>query len=708
MAATVSLPWIEKARAQIQNLQEWKDFTAKLNDAVQQQMTESNINTFTDLSESEKVFVLEKASRALHAGQVYSDVSAHISSCLEENIYNDVAHELQDSDISKSHSDLVARYIQDGVISILEKRPGLKVKLHALFNQPLPVALRAITWRLHLSNTKARMEYLTQESMNKARSVLDGEILLQCQALLSQEQTCQRLKDIKYSDKIMRNVLSYYHKHKHIKGRLLVTNYLLLVPLIQAVMETMSPDTSLVSISALLVEQYITFMDSRPSIMQDSSADTRIFMETAQLLKKLDSDLAQTIQSIYTSQANKLPQEALLLGTHRILQPILQVLFVGYLNMNTLMYVWDQYIIGLDEPVYNCLPAFSLAFLMLLREHLSACTSHQELEIMFKTQGPTLSVQEFQTIINMQFYSDLYGLLNKGESSQYPVHDPTQAFSQWSHFSKATILSRTRPQDRRRAREEREMIKKQTAERQQKEEEMRQLREDDQKRRQEDELHLLLEDTKRRFEEQKAHLENQLKQKQQENYNIRKEANEQISELEGEIRRLKQQRRVSSDGFAVESLSAPPPSVNSQNSNPRKSPNPPTTPKQAAEPDNTATVKEAKGKTSNTAALHLLNAIMMSADLIINGQSTEERDTLNEMTKKHLKNYKEDIKNAEIEVFGHELELNELGNVKEPERTALAKRLALATERGVEARYTATLKPREKQLMDTVTYTNAI
>ncbi|XP_063300396.1 uncharacterized protein LOC134589222 [Pelobates fuscus] len=542
MAATSNIHWMENTRHEIQNLQEWKDFVAKLHDAVQQQMNESSVNMFTDLSESEKVFVLEKASKALNAGEVYNKLSAQISTFLEDNIYSYVTHEVQDSDIPKHQSDLVARHIQDGVIRILDKRPELKIKLRVLFNHPLPVSLRTLTWRLQLSNTKVRMEYLTQESMNKARSVMDGEISLKCQAILSQEQTFQHLRNIKNIERTMRNVLSYHHKIHQMKESLPDEDYLLLLPLVQVVMDNSTSTSSQGSISALLVEEYITFMDSRLTIMQDPHTDDRIFQDIAYLLDKLDKKLAQTIQAMCTSQ-DITPEEALRSGIHTLLQPVLRVYFVGYLNVNTLMYVWDQYIIGLDQPAYNCLPAMSFVFLILLHEHINGCSSLHEMESVLKTRGPALSVQEFQMIINKHFYTELFGLLNKGENNLYPVYDPTQAIPQWSHRSRVTIPPRTRPQDRRKAREEREILKRETAERQQREEQMRLIQDDLQKRQEEDRLNMLLEDTNRRHEIEKSHLENQVKQEQQKNYEFQKKAEKQISELEEEIRKLMNQRK---------------------------------------------------------------------------------------------------------------------------------------------------------------------
>ncbi|XP_066455597.1 uncharacterized protein [Eleutherodactylus coqui] len=560
-AGAASLLWLEQTRLQIQNLQEWKEFTVRLYEAVQQQMTENNINFFNDLSETEKIFVLDKAAKALKSGATYNELSARISASLQENILCNVAQEQQDGNILSSRSDVVASHIQDGVINILENRPSMKVKLHALLNQPIPLTLRTLVWKLQLSNTKARMEYLTRVSMNKARSVLDREIALYCEVLLSKEQTFQNLKDKKGIARCMRNVMSYLHKRAKIS--LLDKDYLLLVPLAQTVFATSKPSTSLDSLSTLLVEEYITFIDSQPTIMlmNEHPEESGTFQKMSLSLKTLDQRLAQTIQTIYASEARN-PEDALTVGLQRMLHPIFQVFFVGYLNITTLLYMWDQYILGLDEPEFNCLPAFGLAFLILLQRHLSGSTTQSDMQDVLKTAGVTLSVPEFQTVINKHFYQDLYTSLNKGGRNQFPVHDPTQATPHWSYVTKMTTYPRTRPQDRRQAREERENLKMQMAEKERREEQKRRQQEEEQKRQQEERLNRILAETRRKYEEDKAALENHLKQEQQHSYEIEKRAAQQINELQGEIRRL-QQRRASFGGDSVESVMAPPPSINS-------------------------------------------------------------------------------------------------------------------------------------------------
>ncbi|XP_056415174.1 uncharacterized protein LOC130356971 [Hyla sarda] len=694
----------KRSNTELQNFlahkQEWEEFTGELYDAVQQQMTESNVNFFNDLSETEKIFVLEKAAKALKSGAVYKELSARISSSLEENMLHYVAQEQPDDNISRSQLDMVASHIQDGVINILENRPSMKVKLHVLLNQSLPVALRTLAWKLQLSNTKARMEYLAHVSMNKARSVLDREIALHCEALLSNEQTFQNLKDKKGIARCMRNVISY--RHKYAKISLLDEDYLLLVPLSQTVFMTSKPSTSIDSLSIILVEEYITFMDSRPSVMQRSehSKESGAFQKMSVSLQTLDENLAQTIKKIFATEATD-SEEALTVGLQKMLRPVFQVFFVGYLNMNTLLHVWDQYIMGLNEPEFDCFPAYGLAFLILLKRHLSSSNTPTEMQAVLKTAGVSLSVQEFQTIINKHFYQDLFNSLNKGGNNEFPVHDPTQATPHWSYVTKVTTYPRTRPQDRRHAREEREALKRQKTEKEQREEQKRYQQEERQKRQQEERLEQVMAETRRKYEEDKTSLHKQLQQEQQRSYEIEKKATQQINELQEEIRRLLQQRRVSIGDDSVESVMAPPPSIKSQTPTQfRMTESPLTTENQ---PDNT--VKEVNGKTANTVILDLLQKMMASADTLINGQTLGERDILNSITRMHLKHYNEDVKNAEVEICGRELEPNELDNIKEHKRTAISKRLSEAIKRQSEARYMGTIRASAQNLSQNVTYT---
>ncbi|CAM4571355.1 unnamed protein product [Lepidochelys kempii] len=575
-----TLTWLQKARNHIENSQEWRDFTVQLCDAAQQQMTESHVHFFTDLSAAEKAFVLQRAAKAIQGGDLCKALMSQVSTCLEEQLYIQVAHELQAGDRLKNKSALVLSHIKNGVMNLLEERPAMKGKLQAFFNQSLPADLRRLTGRLHLSNTEARTEYLSQVAVNKAKSPKEREIFLRSQVLLSTEPTFQHLKNNKAEE----------------------------------------------------------------------------------------------------------PQEPLQKALQHMVQPAISTVFAGYLTMGTLLYVWDQVIIGLDQPAYNCLPAFSTAFILLLRDYLKTCQSPGQVETALRTQGPILSVQEFQDVIRKHVFRELSSQLHRDDSDPFPVHDPTQVLPPWNYLYRLPVSPRTRPQDRRQAREECEMFQRQHMERLKQEERLQRFREEEQKRQQEGRLLQLLEETKGTYEAQRIYLEEQLSQEKQLRYEIQRKAEAQINGLQAEIKRL-MEKRLSIDAYSEGSLTAPAPSL--QSLTPSQTLHPQPSPVQTPPPtvtDGTNRTREIHGKTAKTITLDLLEQLMQAANTIANGSNAAEHDSLNAATKEHLWNYNQDCKNAEIEVFGHQINTEDREKIPEPKRQ-LREKLTTAISRNAEARY---------------------
>jgi hypothetical protein len=57
--------------------------------------------------------------------------------------------------------------------------------------------------------------------------------------------------------------------------------------------------------------------------------------------------------------------------------PLMKVIFSGYLNMDALLYVWDQYVISCDVPEYHdiFIPIICAIIFMILRDQIMACKS---------------------------------------------------------------------------------------------------------------------------------------------------------------------------------------------------------------------------------------------------------------------------------------------------------------------------------------------
>ena len=48
-------------------------------------------------------------------------------------------------------------------------------------------------------------------------------------------------------------------------------------------------------------------------------------------------------------------------------------IFAGFLSLDVVCYIWDQYIVSLKLPSFHCIATFSVAMLMLLREDILTC-----------------------------------------------------------------------------------------------------------------------------------------------------------------------------------------------------------------------------------------------------------------------------------------------------------------------------------------------
>nr|XP_028564539.1 uncharacterized protein LOC114585819 [Podarcis muralis] len=659
-----ALIWLQKVRLSVEKSQEWEAFILALSDAVQQQMVESHVNALQDLSEAAKGFVLEKAVSAIQGGDAYKALMSQVSGCLEEQIYCQIAQEIQDGDRRvKNKPALLLNHLKDGVMTLLEERPELRGRLCSLFNQPLPADLRHLTWKIYLSNTKARLGYLSHLAANRATSRKDREISLRCQALLDSEPTFQSLKNHKLATQCLRNVLSYYHKLQGTSTPLRDQDYFLPVPLLQVILDLGSSTSSVESVSALLVEEFMSLKKLHPqlvrlSVSNQDASRVSVVEEVASLLEQTDRDLARFLESVYA-------------------QP-------GYLNMDTLLYIWDQIILGLQQPSYNCLPVFTTIFVLLLRGRLLTCQSPVELEATLKTWGPSLLVQEFQDMMGKHFFEDLYSQLLGGNKEPAPIHDPTQTFPPWRYRGfQAVPPPRTRPEDRRQAREERQLLEEQRLERAEQEQRLQRFRAEEQKRQQEMRFLQLLEENKRKFEMQKVHLEDQLSQERQVRYEMQMKAEEQISRLQAEMHRLAVDRKMPSpDTYSAGSLLAPAPSLQSQ------------TPSQTSLPhfclsDTVAARQKHKTADGDTIAFKLLKHMMEATSSIVNGSSTEERERLDAATREHIRDYNEDYKNAKIEMFGYEISEDEINNIPEARRKDVRNKLEQALRRGAEARYMA-------------------
>lgn len=272
-STTTRLPsWLLLSKDDIVKSSEWNDLTSELFDAVQQQLTESHVSYFSDLTDSEKIMFLDRAAKLVRDGSSYQKLVAMVSAVLDRNLNEEVTQTLIDPTNTHTKTQLLLQGASRAAINLLQRWPDLRSKLFACLNRPLPLDLRKAVWKMFLANPIVRKEYLENVSRNKRDTVSphDAAIGQKCEAFLSSESSFQELASHTALLKIMKTSLSYRHVTMKSTSTIVDTDYLLALPLLKAIVtdsDVKEVDTEDI---AGFIEVYFTFMESRPPLMKDS------------------------------------------------------------------------------------------------------------------------------------------------------------------------------------------------------------------------------------------------------------------------------------------------------------------------------------------------------------------------------------------------------------------------------------------------------
>lgn len=95
--------------------------------------------------------------------------------------------------------------------------------------------------------------------------------------------------------------------------------------------------------------------------------------ESLDHLEKYDKKVVESLEKITDKTASKGGQERAFLNAFKsFCTPLIQNIFCGYLNIESLMFVWDQYVLGTDADEYDIdiIPIICAIIFMILREQL--------------------------------------------------------------------------------------------------------------------------------------------------------------------------------------------------------------------------------------------------------------------------------------------------------------------------------------------------
>ncbi|CAF0957674.1 unnamed protein product [Brachionus calyciflorus] len=449
-----SIPsWLIDVREDTTKSNEWAELSKHIYDAVDQHLSQSHVNYFSELTEDEKNLLLERAARSLASsdgGRVYENLQSKLSYLLDQTVNNQVARKMLEESLLDTKTDLVLDTTSEGIVTLLRKHPEQKYKLKVFLNQSIPQPIRFLAMQLYYSNLNERKIFVQklEKSPKLCLSPQDAEIQKKCESILSDEIAFREMSDSKGVSNSLKGVLSYYHSTLKEKRSLYDSEYFYAFPIVNSHYPIFPKNESPNERSmAMLIEIYMQFIKTLPIAIISSnnsfneSADLDLIIQKVlSILDQYDDGLLKFIRKLAEKNSSSDMVVVKLCCT-----PMIKNLFSNFLNLHALMFVWDQYTIGSDVAGYHeeLIPTITAIILMILRDQLMSVKSVESFDECLKNQAYFIQTRQIQTILNKYFFKNLQTRLNS-TSRVGPIIDPTVGRLQpWEHWHQDIIPRRT-------------------------------------------------------------------------------------------------------------------------------------------------------------------------------------------------------------------------------------------------------------------------
>ncbi|XP_032236000.2 uncharacterized protein LOC5510899 [Nematostella vectensis] len=664
MADKKGLQWLSEAKAEIAATDEWKRLTLELNEAVQQHLTENHVSYFADLTNVEKLVFLNRASKLVKDGSRYTDVVAMVGRTVDRCVNEAILGELMSPHNDRTKTQLLMDSTCDACVNILQKWPSLKPKLFSNLNRPLPPKLRKIIWKMFLDKPSINDDYILKKKSKSTQALQHESVIKQrSEAFLLSEQKFQALsmETKTYLVDVMTSSLVYYSQissnQSHTLGD---TEYMLAIPFIEVFLSDMNikkdqNGKELLQATAQFVEVFTNFMETRPLYLKDSgsmefhSALKQVGITMATLLEQCDLQLATFLQKALAEDGSQTLQGCLSV----LVRAYIRSMFVGYVSMDVLCYIWDQYVISIKYPKFQSIPTFAVALLLVLKTHLLACKNRRQLEDALFQGAKEVKTQELQNIVHDHFLSGWRQLIEEEVGgSELPLVDPIATLGgcePWAWWLHDAPVPRQYPGDRRAAREKREADRLQRAQEKKRAELRKAHKEEEKLRAKEDALRRTFHQEKTTQEQKIAELENALHSERRARYDVEQDMAE-------EIRRLREQLTDLTGVAASPSVA-------------RSTSLPPTPRSVQSEPPPSRGEGEVQGLLRQLVCRSIAGVEQLAIGIDIQKEEVQRKVAIS--NRRNLMEYKE----AELAVFGGELSSEDWDQMTSEERENNRKRL---------------------------------
>ena len=417
MAELSGLPvWVRTAKRKIQKSDEWLNFSKALFDQVNSYMNESGVSSFGSLSSNEKQVLVSEAATSLKHEDVFRNLSVAISESLDVQFSEEV-NKGSHRERGESQTDLISEEFYRAIEALLTRLSDARASFAVCLNAILPPKLRYLMWAKQLQSPAISREYMqvAQKSPKKLVSKFDLEIAHKCQALLDCDVTLRPLRDIAAGVSVLRHTLSYHHVRSKSGVALSDTEYLVAVPFVYCTLVNFIDTESSIKQNSItpealarLTEQFQLFWNSRApySRLPNDGVGLKSFAEIVTIaLKRIDADLLQAIADVFTSSKLS-PTSSAGHAVATLLGPCLRCFFVSYLPLESVMFIFDQIVIGFGVTGYDPLPLLSAAIIFLAGIGLKQSKSWREAETRFREAMAKMSVKSIQRVISEKMMLD--------------------------------------------------------------------------------------------------------------------------------------------------------------------------------------------------------------------------------------------------------------------------------------------------------------
>lgn len=418
--STQDTSWLDDVRQEANASTEWQTLTRQIYQHVQRSLEKHTVVYFGDLSEDEKMLMLDDIEESLSEGSVYRNFEKVLSEKVEDGLLKQLSRRPANLTEKFSSAEAIVELASHGVNRMLNKMPSKVAAIRMLMNRQLPDTLREQVWELYLQDAEALKAFRNRVNARRMATIAstDTEVTERCQEIFEKE--FPEIVDSSSLIMLGKTVLSY---RATAFGDIDKAHFYWLIPILVVFAKSYNDLPRVVEAMHALTRLPKIQVSTGPMDVQDSLRRVKYSDELAKLLRTVDNQLHEHLMEVIqkhidsddTDEPSRLgfqhqsPQSRLL----TLFADPLNNLFVGTLQMESCLFVWDQcLIVGFDRLALR----IACCILLLLREQLLDKSSMAGLEQVVLHQAKGITCRQLSRTMESRFFSSIraeFGVANE-------------------------------------------------------------------------------------------------------------------------------------------------------------------------------------------------------------------------------------------------------------------------------------------------------